>query len=313
MIRRNPTQKDSRIKDSAVKELGPQDFPASKHPVLAPGLYLVSTPIGNLRDISLRALDTLAAADVVVCEDTRVTGKLLTAYGIKKRMISYNDHNAPRQRDPVLKIIEGGGAVAMTSDAGTPLLSDPGYKLVREAVEHGMMVTSIPGACAAITGLQLSSLPPDAFTFGGFLPPKSAGRRAALSIFKPFPATLVFYESGPRLLESLKDMRAVLGDRNGAIARELTKKHEEVRRGRLSALIPVIESDGPPKGEIVIILGPSDTEEVSEENIETQIRRALSTLSVRDAAEAVATATGKSRKTIYTLTLKLAGERTPGA
>jgi len=287
-------------KDSA----GPQ--PIS----LKSGLYLVPTPIGNLRDLTFRALDVLSGVDLVVCEDTRVTGKLMKAFGFKKPMRVYNDHSTDYDRKKIIKVIEEGESVALVSDAGTPLISDPGYKLVREIIQEGFQVTALPGANAVLPALQLSGLPCDSFSFIGFLPARTSPRKGLLEKWKELPGTLICYETGPRLEESLKDIKAVLGDRPMAIARELTKLYEEVRRGRVSDLYKhVKEADAPPKGEIVLIIGENRAEEtVSSETIEGQLRDALKTLSVRDAAEFVAVATGKPKKAIYQLALKLSGK-----
>jgi len=276
---------------------------------LKAGLYLVPTPIGNLRDLTFRALDILASADLVVCEDTRVTGKLLKAFGLKKSMRVYNDHATERDRSNIIKMIEEGESVALVSDAGTPLISDPGYKLVREIIAKGIEVTALPGANAVLPALQLSGLPCDAFSFIGFLPARSGPRKALLEKYQDRPGTLICYETGPRIEESLKDIKKVLGDRPAAMARELTKLYEEVRRGRISTILETIESGGQPKGEIVLIIGESKTEsEATNDTIEGQLKQALKTLSVRDAAEMVAGATGKPKKAIYMLALKLSGK-----
>ncbi len=272
---------------------------------LPPGLYLVATPIGNLRDITLRAIDVLAGADVVVCEDTRVTAKLLNAYDIKKKTIAYNDHNADKQRGPVLEMLGGGGRVALVSDAGTPLVSDPGFKLVRDALDLGIPVTPVPGACAPVAALQIAGLPTDRFVFVGFLPPKSGARRTALQEWAATPATLVMFESGPRLAASLADMAAVFGaDRPAAVVREITKKFEESRRGTLAELAAWY-ADNEALGEIVVLAGPGAAPVATEDDIEAQLSAALKTMSVRDAAAAVAAATGQPKKKIYEIALKL--------
>ncbi|NQZ13879.1 MAG: 16S rRNA (cytidine(1402)-2'-O)-methyltransferase [Alphaproteobacteria bacterium] len=275
---------------------------------LKPGLYLVATPIGNLRDITFRALDTLSSVDLIVCEDTRVTGKLLKAYGFKKPMWFYNDHSADSQRENIIKAVQNGQAVAILSDAGTPLVSDPGYKLVRRAIESDLFVTSIPGPSAALSGMQLSGLPTNQFSFLGFLPPKSAGRVKALQEWSEAPGSLIVYETGPRLEESLRDMAQVLGNRDAAITRELTKIYEEVRRGSLEGLADYYASNGAPKGEIVVVVAPRGEVQVSGESLEAQIHKALETMSVRDAAEMVSKATGKPKRAIYTLALKLSSK-----
>ena len=275
---------------------------------LKAGLYLVPTPIGNLRDLTFRALDVLAGADLVVCEDTRVTGKLMKAFGLKKPMRVYNDHATEKDRASVIRIIEEGEAVALCSDAGTPLISDPGYKLVREIAVRGLPVTALPGANALLPALQLSALPTDAFSFAGFLPARSGPRKGVLEKYIDHPGTIICYETGPRLEESLKDIKKVLGDRPAAIARELTKMYEEVKRGKLSELIEHVGVHGAPKGEIVLVIGENKQEEIPTDTIEGQLKEALKTLSVRDAADVVSGATGKPRKAIYMLALKLSGK-----
>ncbi len=276
---------------------------------LKPGLYLVPTPIGNMRDITFRALDVLAAADLVVCEDTRVTGKLLKAFGLKKPMRVYNDHATEKDRNHIIKVIEEGESVAMVSDAGTPLISDPGYKLVREIVGMGLTVTALPGANAVLPALQLSGLPCDAFSFVGFLPARSGPRKAMLEKWQDRPGTLICYETGPRIEESLKDIQKVLGDRPATMSREITKLYEETRRGKISTILESIKESGQPKGEIVLIIGENKVESAAAaETIEGQLKEALKQLSVRDAAEMVATATGKPKKAIYMLALKLSGK-----
>lgn len=284
----------------------------SQRPVevsLKPGLYLVPTPIGNLRDLTFRALDVLAGVDLIVCEDTRVTAKLMKAFGLKKPMRVYNDHATEKDRNGIVKIIEEGEAVALVSDAGTPLISDPGYKLVRQIIAEGHPVTALPGANAVLPALQLSGLPSDAFSFIGFLPARSGPRKAILEKWIDRPGTLICYETGPRLEESLKDIKKVLGDRPAAIAREISKLFEETKRGKLSALIEEVAASGPPKGEIVLVIGENKAEEhISEDTIEGQLKIALKTLSVRDAADMVAETTGKPKKTIYQLALKLSGK-----
>ncbi len=295
---------------TAENDMNPDDFIALGKPNgdLKPGLYLIATPIGNLRDITFRALDTLNGADIVLCEDTRVTGKLLRAYGFKKPMQVYNDHSSDKQRENIIAAVQSGQAVAILSDAGTPLISDPGYKLVRLAIEEGLHITSVPGPSAALCGVQLSGLPTNQFSFLGFLPPKSAARITALQAWADAPGSLVIYETGPRLADSLTDMMQVLGDREVAVTRELTKMFEEVRRGMLSEVIAHYTENGPPKGEIVVVIAPKGEVVVSTESLEQQIKKALETMSVRDAAEMVAKASGKPKRAIYTLALKLASK-----
>jgi 16S rRNA (cytidine1402-2'-O)-methyltransferase len=278
---------------------------------LAPELYLVATPIGNLGDISLRALEVLAKADLIACEDTRTTRKLLAAHGIAAKLTAYHEHNAARVRPKLMGRLECGEAVALVSDAGTPLISDPGYKLVAAAAEAGFAVTAVPGACAGLTALIVSGLPSDRFFFAGFLPGRSAARRRALAELAPLKASLVIYESARRLPAALADMAAALGPRPAAVARELTKLHEEVRRGTLSELAEHYVSAGPPKGEVVVVIGPPDpgAEGAPDaEALDAQLRAALGRASLRDAVAAVAEATGLPRKRVYARALELAQE-----
>ena len=278
----------------------------SAAPPLAPGLYPVATPIGNLRDITLRALDTLAQADLVVCEDTRVTGRLLAHYGIAARLQAYNDHNAARQRPTILEALNAGSRVALVSDAGSPLISDPGYRLVRAAIAAGHRVESVPGPTAAIAALQVAGLPTDRFRFAGFLAPKDAKRRRQLETLAAETCTLIFFESGPRLAASLRAMADVLGDRPAAVARELTKRYEEVRRGTLADLAAA--SDGAPKGEIVVIVGgrPDGAGRDFGDEVDAMILAELAAgESVRSVADTVAETTGAPRRAVYQRALAL--------
>ncbi|HEY3797428.1 MAG TPA: 16S rRNA (cytidine(1402)-2'-O)-methyltransferase [Caulobacteraceae bacterium] len=280
--------------------------PALSDAPLAAGLYLVATPIGNLRDITLRALDVLAGVDLILAEDTRVTGKLLSAYGISKRLERYDEHGAARTRPKALAALAGGGRLALVSDAGTPLVSDPGYRLVGEALAAGVAVWPIPGASAALAGLSVAGLPTDRFLFAGFPPPKSAARRTFLEGLKAERATLIFYEGASRLGVSLADMAAVLGERPAAVARELTKLHETVVRGSLAALAadPALAA---PKGEIVIVVGGAPDAAPDAEGAEAALTEALARLSPADAAREVAAATGLPRRDLYRQALALKG------
>ncbi len=271
----------------------------------------MATPIGNLGDISLRALEVLAKADLVACEDTRTTRKLLTAHGIAAKLTAYHDHNAARVRPKLIKRLDCGEAVALVSDAGTPLISDPGYKLVAAAAEAKVAVIAVPGASAALAAMTVSGLPSDRFLFAGFLPNKSGARRRALAELAPVPASLVIYESARRLPAALADMAEVLGPRPAAVARELTKLHEEVRRGTLAALAEHYGRAGPPKGELVVVVGPPGPDDAAApdaEVLDAQLRAALRRASLRDAVAAVAEATGLPRRQVYARALELMEE-----
>ncbi len=275
-------------------------------PPLAGGLYLVATPIGNLRDITLRALDVLAAVDVIACEDTRVTRKLLQRYAITTPLTPYHEHNAEAARPKILARLAAGEAVALVSDAGTPLVSDPGFKLVRAAQQAGYLVTALPGASAALTALSVAGLPTDRFFFEGFLPAKEGQRRARIAELARIPSTLVLFETGPRLARALADLAAGLGRREAAICRELTKLHEEVRRGDLATLAEAY-ADAAPRGEMVIVIAPParEVEQIDAGAIDAMLRRALASASVKDAVNEVAAATGRPKREIYQRALAL--------
>lgn len=280
---------------------------------MAPGLHVVATPIGNLGDMTLRGLWVLRQVDRILCEDTRVTAKLLARYGVDKPLAPYHDHNADRVRPAVLEALRRGEKLALVSDAGTPLVSDPGYKLVRAAIAEGLPVTAAPGPSAALAALTLSGLPPDAFLFAGFLPPRSAARRRALAAWKGLAATLVFFEAAPRLAATLADMAEVFGDRPAAIARELTKRHEEVRRGGLTALAEEYRTIGPPRGEVVVVVGPPEPAPRAADNtdVDERLRILLSRRSLRDAVAELAGETGIARRTLYERALALQNEAGP--
>ncbi|THD64608.1 16S rRNA (cytidine(1402)-2'-O)-methyltransferase [Phenylobacterium sp.] len=266
---------------------------------LAPGLYVVATPIGNLRDITLRALDILAAADLVLAEDTRVAGKLLHAYGLSAKLERYDEHGAERSRPKAMAALAEGKRVALISDAGTPLVSDPGYRLVSEAAAAGVSVFPIPGPSALLAGLSAAGLPTDRFLFAGFPPPKSAARRTFLEELAPIRATLVFFEGGSRLAASLSDMAAVLGEtRDAVVCRELTKLYETLYRGPLADLAADPRLDAP-KGEIVILVGPGHEAEATADDIDTALSDALLRLRPAEAAAEVAKALGLSRREVY--------------
>ncbi len=296
------------MKKQALK--GSDSTPGSKRRRPAPGLYVVSTPIGNAGDITLRALDILATVHTVACEDSRVTGKLLAMHGVKAAFTPYHEHNAARVRPRLLDRIAGGEAVALVSDAGTPLISDPGFKLVAAVAAAGHEVFAVPGASAPIAALSVSGLPSDRFLFAGFLPPRTAARRRILAELRATPATLLFLESPRRLAAALADMAAVLGPRPAAVARELTKRFEEVSRGALDGLAAHYREAGAPKGEIVVVVGPPDpaAQELSAGEIDERLRAALAGGSLRDAAAEVAAETGLPRRRLYNRALELERE-----
>jgi 16S rRNA (cytidine1402-2'-O)-methyltransferase len=286
----------------------PSAPPALSDKPLESGLY-VSTPIGNLRDVTLRALDVLNQADIVLAEDTRVTAKLLNAYGLKARLERYDEHAAEAARPKVLAALRDGARVALVSDAGTPLISDPGYRLAKAAAEQGSPVYPVPGASALLAALAGAGLPTDRFLFAGFPPPKSAGRRGLFEELKGVRATLVFYEGGSRTAESLKDMAAVFGaDRPASVARELTKLHETFLRAPLGDLAADPRLNDP-KGEIVILVGPGEEAPATAEDADAALVEALGRMGPADAASEVAKALGLKRRDLYRRALELKGER----
>lgn len=265
----------------------------------APGLYIVATPIGNLRDITLRALDALRAADHILAEDTRQSRKLLDAYDIKGHLTAYHDHNVAKMLPKVIDWLKSGKVIVQISDAGTPLVSDPGYKLVREAINHKFDVFPVPGASAPMAALVAAGLPSDRFMFAGFLPSKTASRRSSLFELAPIKSTLIFFESPNRIVDSLSDMRTVLGDRNAVIARELTKKYEELRRGTLSQLVDSCQQT-PPKGEIVVLVAaPSKPELWSPEEVDAALKERLSKIGAKRASTEVAELSGWAKRNVY--------------
>ncbi|QIK79534.1 16S rRNA (cytidine(1402)-2'-O)-methyltransferase [Sphingomonas piscis] len=272
---------------------------------LAPGLYVVATPIGNLGDLSPRAADVLRRADLILAEDKRVTAKLLAHAGSKVRMQNYHDHSSEADREAILQRL-GDQAVVLVSDAGTPLISDPGYKLVRAARAAGHAVHTVPGPAALIAALTLAGLPTDRFLFAGFLPSKAKARADAVAEFAGLRASLVFYESGPRLREALAALNQGLAGRDGAVVREITKLHEECVTGTLAELAERYR-DTPPKGEIVIVVGPPpEAEEASDDAVDTALAEALARLSPSRAAAEVAETLGVPRKRAYARALELA-------
>ena len=270
------------------------------------GLHIVATPIGNLGDLSARGAATLRGVDIIACEDSRVTGKLLKAYDITTKTKPYHDHNADKMRPWLIKQIQQGKNVALVSVAGTTLVCDPRYKLVRGAIESDLQVSAVPGPMAGVTALVLSGLPTDRFLFAGFLPNRSAARRTALNELTAVPATLIFYEAARRLAGSLADMAAVLGPRQAVVARELTKLYEQILRGSLEDLQERC-AESPPKGEVVVVVAPPGTvaETVDNAELDKMLRRALAEHSLRDGVAAVAEATGLARRKVYKRALAL--------
>ncbi len=276
---------------------------------LASGLYLVATPIGNLGDISARAAAVLAAVDAVLCEDTRHSGRLLQAMQVKTRLKPYHEHNAARVRPKLIEELTNGASLALISDAGMPAIADPGHKLVREAIEAGVMVTAVPGPSAVLMALAISGLPTDRFFFQGFLPAKANARRKVLAELAAVPATLVIFESPNRLAACLADAAALLGPREAAIARELTKLHEEVRRGTLDALSEALAGEPAPKGEIVLVIGPpaDAAEPHDDETVDALLVEALAEHAPSRAAALIAERTGRPRRDLYRRAMALKG------
>jgi 16S rRNA (cytidine1402-2'-O)-methyltransferase len=271
---------------------------------LSAGLHVCATPIGNLGDMTVRGITTLARADIIYCEDTRHSRVLLSHYGIDRPLRPYHEHNAAAERPRILSLIAAGKAIALISDAGTPLISDPGYKLVREAVDAGYAVTALPGASAVLTALTLAGLPTDTFLFAGFLPPKGQARRTRLAELASVPATLVMFEAPTRIASTIDDIRTCLPGRPVAVARELTKRFEEILRGTADDIAARLQA-APPKGEIVLLVGPPSAVEVTDADIEAELRRMLADMSLRDAVRAVADGRGLAKSRVYDIGLSL--------
>lgn len=278
--------------------IGASQFEAEKLPG---GLYVTATPIGHLGDVTLRALATMAAADILLCEDTRTTAKLLERYGIRTKLMAYHEHNAAKVRPAILRSLGEGQAIALVSDAGMPLVSDPGYRLVADCVAEGLPVTAVPGASAVLTALALSGLPTDRFMFLGFLPAKSGERRKLLNEFVALKTTLIAFESPHRIADALLDVAQVLGSRRVAVSRELTKLHEEVLRGTAMEVHGVLSTRPSVKGEITLVIAPSEqnTVQASEADIESAIDAALQSMPSAKAAADVAKRFDLSKKDIY--------------
>lgn len=274
----------------------------------APGLYIVATPIGNLGDVTIRALEILAGVDRIACEDTRVTRRLLERYGISTPLLSYHDRNGATQRPRLLANLAGGEAIALVSDAGTPLVSDPGYKLVRDAKEAGIEVFAIPGASSVMAGLVVAGLPTDRFYFEGFLPSRQQARLARIRELAGIDATLVFFESAKRVIKTLADLHAEFGDRDAVVAREITKKFEETIRGSLGELASGIGETTTLKGEIVLLVGPPNGNAGDGPSLDDALRDTLKTLSVREASTEIASLLNMPRRKVYGRALELAGK-----
>lgn len=280
-------------------------LPDCRNQKTPPGLYLVATPIGNLGDITIRALDMLSSADMIVCEDKRVTGKLLKSYGIKNKLVTYNDHSDKETRMKIINHLESGKHIALVSDAGMPLISDPGYKLIQECITRNIHLTSFPGANAPLMALQLSGLPNDKFTFLGFLPSKIAARTKILEEWKTSSAALIMFESPNRIAKSLKDLRVVLGNRKAVIMRELTKLYEEIARGSIEDLLEIYK-EKPIKGEIVMIIeGAAQNLDLREEDLHKALKDALKNMKTKEAARFISEKTTMPMQKIYDLALKI--------
>ncbi|EKS34717.1 16S rRNA (cytidine(1402)-2'-O)-methyltransferase [Afipia broomeae] len=275
-------------------------------PKAAPGLYLVATPIGNLGDITLRALETLAGVDIIACEDTRITRRLMERFSINATLKQYHEHNAEQARPKILDALARGSSIALVSDAGTPLISDPGFKLVREVSAAGFAVIALPGPSSVLTALSIAALPTDRFFFEGFLPSKQNARRTRLAELARIDATLVMFESGARVQDSLQDLAGVMGEREAAICREMTKLHEEVRRARLSELAAIADTLET-RGEFVLVVGPpaADAGAMSDDALDDLLRTSLARGSVKDAVAHAVEVSGRPRREIYARALEL--------
>jgi 16S rRNA (cytidine1402-2'-O)-methyltransferase len=278
-------------------------------PKAAPGLYLVATPIGNLGDITLRALETLAGVDIIACEDTRITRRLTERYGISAELKPYHEHNAALARPKILERLAQGASIALVSDAGTPLISDPGFKLVREVCAAGHAVIALPGPSSVLAALAVAALPTDRFFFEGFLPSKETARRARLTELARIEATLVMFESGSRVQDTLADLAAIMGDRNAAICREMTKLHEDIRRAPISELAQAAETLET-RGEFVLVIAPpADKAAMEEDEVDQLLRERLAHDSVKDAVAHAVELSGRPRREIYARALELTKER----
>ena len=311
-----------RVKTAPINSEGqtepvPRGFTIGGHGLTAAkagaGLYLVATPIGNLGDITLRALETLASVDLVACEDTRITRRLTERYGIAAELVPYHEHNAATARPKLLARLAHGASIALVSDAGTPLISDPGFKLVREACAAGHAVIALPGPSSVLTALSVAALPTDRFFFEGFLPAKETARRTRIGELARIDATLVLFESGNRVQDTLRDLALTMGAREGAICRELTKLHEEVLRAPLADLAAKADQIET-RGEFVLVIGPpaADAQILTAEALDEVLRNQLSHYSVKDAVAHAVELSGRPRREVYARALELAKDRKDG-
>lgn len=311
-MRTKPSPASSPDSDSSVRSFAVAGQLVSA-PRVTPGLYLVATPIGNLGDITLRALETLAGVDIIACEDTRITRRLLERFSIAATLKQYHEHNAEQARPKILEALANGSSIALVSDAGTPLISDPGFKLVREVSAAGFPVIALPGPSSVLTALSVAALPTDRFFFEGFLPSKQTARRTRITELARIDATLVMFESGARVQDSLQDLASIMGAREAAICREMTKLHEEVRRATLAELAAIsdtLES----RGEFVLVVGPpaADAGAMSEDALDDLLRDALTRSSVKDAVAHAVEISGRPRREIYARALELSKETRSG-
>ena len=295
---KNKSQLPIKLKNKDPKGSKSQN-PSVKNAICS-GLYIVSTPIGNAQDFSHRALDTIKNVNMVICEDTRITKKLFSIHKVSNQLITYRDDNAQRVRPFIISLLKKGQSLALISDAGTPLISDPGYKLVQMCIEEKIMVTAVPGASSILTALVLSGLPSDKFFFYGFLPNKSLRRKSVLKALKTIPGTLIFFESSKRLIASLTDIYSVIGDRNVSIARELTKLFEDIRRGNIKDIINWYKKSGAPKGEITILVGPAKHPLLIDlATLDKKIKQTLISNSTKEAADLISKETKLSKQKVY--------------
>ncbi len=304
VIPTRPTSEPDALQYASDEITAKDDLAAPSNIQLEPGLYIVATPIGNLRDITLRALDVLRAADMVLAEDTRVTGKLLAAYGIEASLSAYHDHNAAKRVSAIVKRLRKGETIALVSDAGTPMVSDPGFRLVRAAIDADIAVFPVPGASSVLSALVKSGLPSDRFHFAGFLPRTTSHRARMIDSLRQVPATLLLFEAGSRIEATLKALAKGLGDRQAVLARELTKTFEEARRGSLLDLARGVVDD-PPRGEIVLIIAPPEDERWSGDMARDALRDRLTEMKLKAACAEVAEVSGWSKRELYALGLSL--------